>query len=677
MLKPSIPGGSWQRIIAGILAIIMTYAMVLPTSAQEAYQAQSNPGPRSLAHVVNVPGGEKLVSVEAANANIRELLRDMANQGGFNLILDPSVTGTITLELQNVSINHALSAITALAGIEILPRSENIYLAISKETATEKGLNRALTKMIKINYGNATQIAALLNTSLFAVENAALSSLGGSGGGAAGGGIGGGGSAGIGTIQKVKADPRTNSLIIIGSQRDIDLTEEAVAELDRPRDSKTFYLSYANAVDVASQLTSSVFNDGTQGLIFQNAAGGGGGGAGGGGSGGGMGAGSGGGGAGGGGLQSQQGPMQLPSTVRVQLEEIAEGQGANTIASGNGSSSTFSEDIVLRGSVKTTESVLVSPLGPIVVPDTRLNAVTVMGTAEQISVAERIIPILDAEPPQVSIEVSMVEITDEGVKEMGSRIGIADGRLQLGFNNEALSGLQQQAGIVTPAGTGLIGLPTNDPTDSQSFARSGGLFSTNPAVDAPNYLTQIEALVNNRRAKILANPTVVATHDTEAVISMVDEIIRRVTITVDGQTGTTTVETEIGEAGIVLDILPKIGEDNTISMRIRPSITTIRNVVTDAQGNITTLLTKRDVLAQSVRIKDGETLVLGGLIQDSRTNRSDKLPLLGDLPIVGALFRASTVSQERSEIVILLTPHIINKTRTTPPNYLSPLAKAP
>ncbi len=652
----------WVKATSLALVVLMLCSPL--SEAKSEYGLSANG--LSLSHEVRVPGGDKLVSVEAANASVRELLRDMSSQGGFNLILDPSIQGTITLELQNVSIDNALSAISNLVGIEILPRSANIFLAIAKDAAVEKGLNRRLTKMIKVKFGNATQIAALLNSSLFAIENAQLSQVGGSGGqgGGSGGGLG-GGSGGIGQFQKIKPDPRTNSLIIIGSQRDIDLAEAAVKQMDRPRLSRTFYLSYANALDVATQLTSSIYNDGTAGLLFQGGGGGSGGGAGG-------GQGGGAGGSAGGGAQSRSGPMQLPSSLRVQSEKVEEGSGINNLTGGDGSTSSFTGEITLRGTVKSTETVRVSPLGPIVVPDTRLNAVTVMGTAQQIQSAAELIPILDAAPPQVSIEVSMIEITEDGMKEFSTQQGIADGRLQLGFNNEPLAGLADPTGLA-PAGSGLIGLPSNDPNEAAAFARSGASFSSQPVVDDANFMFQLNGLVNSRRAKVLANPTIVATHDTESIISMVEEIIRRVNVTVDGQTGTTTIETELGEAGIVLDILPKVGEDGTVSMRIRPSITSIRSVIR-TNNNITTLLTKRDVLAQTVRIKDGQTLVLGGLVNESKIKRMEKLPFLGDLPIVGALFRASTNQHERSEVVILLTPHIIRKTKVTPVHYSDPLA---
>jgi type IV pilus assembly protein PilQ len=178
-------------------------------------------------------------------------------------------------------------------------------------------------------------------------------------------------------------------------------------------------------------------------------------------------------------------------------------------------------------------------------------------------------------------------------------------------------------------------------------------------------MIQLRSLLTQNKAKILANPTIVATHDSESIISIVDEVVRRITTTVD-PSGFSTQTVEIGEAGIVMDILPKIGEDGTINMRLRPSITSVLTQTEDTQGNLITLLSKRDMLTQNVRIRDGETLVLGGLIQQRDSMRTDRMPGVSDLPVVGAMFRASQKGSSRSELVMLITPHVVNHTRITP-----------
>lgn len=583
---------------------------------------------------INVPNGSVKVSFSADNDSIRSVLRDLSVQGGLNLMMDESVNGNVTIEMTNVTLNQALDSVAALGDLKILKQGGNIYLAISRQAAIEKGLDRQLSKVIPLSYTNAMRVAQTLNNSLFAPVNSAN---GGAGGGttAAAGATGG--------PQKAKADARTNSIILVGTAQDIELAEATIARMDVPRQSKTFYLSHANALDVATLLAGSAFNDGTGsfqvGSGTTSSSGG----------------------------SAAGGTTMNPTTVRVERTDIQEGTGINTFGSSGGggasgsTNSGLSSTVTLRGSVKTQDTASVSPDNALIVPDTRQNSITIMGTAEQIALAESLIPTFDAQLPQVSIEASLVEISDTNQKEFSTRWGIADGKLQFGFNNQPLSSV---------SGNGLIGLSTiSDPTDINSLARSGISFNTNPAVTRPDYAFAIRNLVTQGKAKILANPTIVATHDSESIISIVDEIVRRVVTTVD-QSGFATQTIEIGEAGIVMDILPKIGEDGTVNMRIRPSVTSVlrEEVVV---GNLVTLVSRRDLLSQNVRLRDGETLVIGGLIQEQSTTRNDKLPIAGDLPIVSAMFRASQRTGKRTELVLMITPHIISNLKLTPVNVSS------
>jgi general secretion pathway protein D len=618
-------------LVTLLIAVLATPALCpIPVMAQSLRLDQST----VIDGQVNIPNGEQLVSVSVANENIRTVLRNLSEKGGFNLVMDESVTGQVTVELNKVSINHAVQSVAALGDLKILKQSGNIFLAISRQMAQQKGLERQHSKIIPVSYTNATRIASVLNQSIFTDPAAA----GGAAVGAAGGGAG-------MMPQKATADARTNSIILVGTAQDIALGEATIARMDMPRQSKTFYLSNANALDVATLLAGSAFNDGTASFTL-------------GGSGGGA-AGSASGGAGGssGGAGGQA--MMVPASLRVERQDVQEGSGVNSFggSGGNGTSAGLSGSVTLRGFVKAQDSATVSPDSALIIPDTRQNAITILGTAEQIALAESMIPTFDAQLPQVSIEASLVEITDTDSKEFSTRLGIADGKLQFGFNNQALSAV---------SGNGLIGLSTTAPTDVSvsALARSGVSFNTSPAVTRPDYGFQIRNLISRNKAKILANPTVVATHDTESIISIVDEIVRRVVTTID-ENGFANQTVEIGEAGIVMDILPKIGEDGTITMRIRPSVTSVLREEL-VLGNLVTLLSKRDLLTQNVRIKDGETLVIGGLIQEQSIARGEKLPGVSSLPIVGAMFRASQQSGSRSELVLMITPHIINNTKLTP-----------
>lgn len=632
-----------KKVLVPFLVLMLAGTATCPPGfTQATYKDASLDETTSLDSVLALPNGGKKVSVSVTGENIRTVLHNLAAQGGFNLLMDESVAGNVTVELNNVSLNQAVQSVATLGDLLIIKQAGNIYLAISRQAAQDKGIARQLSKVIKIYYSNANRIANVLNQSIFADAN---NTANGTSGGSSSGGGGGGGSAN--SMQKVKADPRTNSIVIVGTEREIELAESAVTRLDVPRQSKTFYLSHSNALDIATMLASSIFNDGMSSVKLGTSA-------------------TSSSGSGSGGTSS------TPSTLRVERQDIQEGSGINNFggsSSGSQSTAGLSSTVTLRGTVKATDNLAVSPEGALIIPDTRQNAITIMGTAEQIAMAESLIPTLDAQLPQVAIEASLIEITDTGIKEISTNLGLADGKLQGGFNNTPISSVGQASPTLP---SGLIGMPTVDPTDTNNFGRSGIVFSTNPISKNTDYLAQIRTLITNNKAKILANPTVVATHDTESIISIVDEIVRRVTTQVD-PSGFSTQTVEIGEAGIVMDILPKIGEDGTINMRLRPSVTSVLSQSRDTQGNLITLLSKRDMLTQSVRIKDGQTLVIGGLIQQRDTMRNDRLPGASDLPIVGAMFRASQRNSRRSEIVLLITPHIVNNTKITPVNTVTPL----
>ena len=429
-----------KMLVPFLVLLLAGTATCPPGLAQAAYKDASLDETTQLDSIINLPGGGKTISLDVSNENIRSVLHDLSSQGGFNLVMDESVTGNITVSLNHVSLNQAVQSVSALGDLLVVKQSGGIYLAISRQAAQDKGIARQLSKVIKIYYSNANRIANVLNQSIFASAGASASGGSGTASGASAGGAAGGAS---GVIQKAKADPRTNTIVIVGTSREIELAEAAVAKLDVPRQSKTFYLSHSNALDVSTMLASSIFNDGLGTVKIGAATSSS--------SGGGTGA-----------------NTVSPSSVRVERQDIQEGSGINSFGGGSGSAgvtSGLSSTVMLRGFAKTSDTLSVSPEGALIIPDTRQNAITIMGTAEQIALAESLIPTLDAQLPQVAIEASLIEISDTGIKELSTRLGLADGKLQSGFNNTAVDSVGQTSSRLP---TGLIGMPTVDATDTNS-----------------------------------------------------------------------------------------------------------------------------------------------------------------------------------------------------------------
>ena len=115
-----------------------------------------------------------------------------------------------------------------------------------------------------------------------------------------------------------------------------------------------------------------------------------------------------------------------------------------------------------------------------------------------------------------------------------------------------------------------------------------------------------------------------------------------------------------------IEIIPFISQDGYVSLNMTPSFSTIKaqEYTNDAEVKgekiiAATLLQRRNLKLNNLRVKDGETLVIAGLIKESEKQTVTKLPVLGDLPLLGVFFRSSTNAKSKEELVIMVTPHIV------------------
>ena len=124
---------------------------------------------------------------------------------------------------------------------------------------------------------------------------------------------------------------------------------------------------------------------------------------------------------------------------------------------------------------------------------------------------------------------------------------------------------------------------------------------------------------------------------------------------------------ELGnDEGLKIEIIPFISQDGYVSLNMTPSFSTIKaqEYTNDAEVKgekiiAATLLQRRNLKLNNLRVKDGETLVIAGLIKESEKQTVTKLPVLGDLPLLGVFFRSSTNAKSKEELVIMVTPHIV------------------
>jgi type II secretory pathway component HofQ len=571
------------------------------------------------------------ISIDDDEISLRRVLRLIGNRANLNMILDKSVQGVISISLNEVTVKEALEYVRNLSGLYYQNKGDNILLVTTKEAAVEKGLTKNISKIVPVRYVNAKLISALLNSTIFSASGAS--------GGAPG--------SAVNASKKATPEFRTNSVILVGNDNDIRLAEELIDRIDIPRETKTFKINNAQVYEVAQMLQASVFNDGVTPFNGSSA-----------------GAGS-------------SDITTAPSGVDVAVETFEEGSGSsNEVQSASGSAGGGSQQtFTLRASKMVNQNVKISPDGPIIVPDSRTNTITLMGTIEQIALAESVIPSLDQKLPQVAIETSLVEIYENGTRMMQPMIGSQDGQFKFGFDNTANATTDAEApvagGINVPLG-GLFGLPTVVDRGAETTAFQ---WSTVPLTRSSQVLAQINAIIGAKKGRILANPTVIAVHNTEAVISITEEVVKAVVTTVVN--GIPQSQVELGEAGIILNILPKITGDGYVVLRVRPSVSTIAGQLKDPEGNVITLLNKRDFAVQETRVANGQTLSLGGLIQEKSRNDSGRIPMLANLPVLGALFKTSYTDNSRSELMMLVTPRIMEDSSPIISSRISSLMNDP
>ena len=152
----------------------------------------------------------------------------------------------------------------------------------------------------------------------------------------------------------------------------------------------------------------------------------------------------------------------------------------------------------------------------------------------------------------------------------------------------------------------------------------------------------------------------------QATVKLAQNVIESVKTEIDGDSGTRTITPVIVEAGLVLTVnVERIDDNGFVGLSVSPTVSSIGSTQEFDSGaganNILSLLSKREVSSGLIRLRDGQTLILSGIIQDSERSTISKVPILGDLPLLGSLFRSSTKDNERAEVIVLLTPEIIDE----------------
>jgi type IV pilus assembly protein PilQ len=317
--------------------------------------------------------------------------------------------------------------------------------------------------------------------------------------------------------------------------------------------------------------------------------------------------------------------------------------------------------------IKTQSGSLLSPRGSVAV-DERTNTLLLQDTSDRLGDIRRLVATLDIPVRQVLIEARIVIVNDDFERDLGARVGFTmvqpngngvvttsgtaaatDTIVGSAMSNSATTG--RPFPVTVPTGT--AGAPTrynvNLPVASPAGSFALGILGSNFLVDLELSAAQAET-----RAAVISSPRVITANQKEATIEQGTEIPYQQS----ASSGATTISFK--KAVLSLKVTPQITPDNRIILDLDVRNDSVGKVVVTSGGvNVPSIDTKE--ISTQVLVNDGQTVVLGGVLDTESRDSSTKVPFLGDVPILGNFFKTTTKVDNKNELLIFVTPKIVRE----------------
>ena len=625
----------YSLIGAGVATLALAATFSYATIANAQIQASiSKPALRteykntnsiSLDSSVNLNNGDQKISVSLRDSDLKQALRMIADKAGLNIIFHNSVNGTVTLDLVNVSLNDAFKMIMQASDLSFFI-DEGTLLVMTKDASLKSDVGKQNMMTIPIKYADSTKVAEFLNNNVFSTNRPGLSNN-----------------------KIVVTNPVNNELVIFGTKNDYLMAQKIVNKIDVAPKTVSYRVNHTTPKEMATLICQSLFPTASVG-------------------------------------DSESGSSTDSSsqdTKSGSLTGAAATLGGSSGSSGGpgglggSSSSTTEADTIslgegkvactMKGSVTANELTSLGGSALTVTYFPQKGTINIIGGSEaQAEMVKNFIVDNDKKQPQAYVEVQIVELSETGSKD---------------FQNDWT--------LITPFFSGTFGGGGLKNADLNPIFITGGNYAVNK-VDSEGSSTStvysrnhgkktlawtINYLIENGKGRMLANPKLIVTNGKKSVINLTSDYVKKVdeeVLTAGLGVGPAGVsrEYEIGDdCGILVELTPFISPDGYVTMNLTPSYAQEKpggqfESYSSAGNKVlaATLLQRRNLELSNVRIKDGETLVIGGLIQETESKKESKTPFLGDLPVIGSLFRSTTTTNEKSELVIMVTPRIIKDT---------------
>jgi type IV pilus assembly protein PilQ len=300
---------------------------------------------------------------------------------------------------------------------------------------------------------------------------------------------------------------------------------------------------------------------------------------------------------------------------------------------------------------------MLSPRGSLSI-DERTNTLLVQDTSENLADIRRLVQTLDVPVKQVLIEARIVIVSDTFERDLGARFGVSTAQ------QNGPGGLLSVSGNGTGAnsilGTGLGGASLTGTTLDNRYQVNTPAANTNGSIGISllggSYLVDLElsAAQNEGKSETISSPRIITANQKQATIMQGVEIPYQES----ASSGATT--TQFKDAVLKLKVTPLITPDNRVILDLDVSDDSVGQQVTSATGGSVPSIDTRQIVTQ-VLVNDGQTVVLGGILDTTKSKAANKVPFFGDIPFLGALFRSTTDINNKTELLIFITPKILRE----------------
>lgn len=544
------------------------------------------------------------ITLSLRDSDVKQVLRMFADKAGLNIIFKGDVKGNVTMDLVNTPINSAFDMV--LSSNDLAYTLKNNTLIITKSTDASS-VGKQEMAVIPVKYINAAQAAHFINSNIYSMRKPGLSSN-----------------------MIAASNPATNEVIIFGGDNDVKVARSVIAQIDKKPVVTSFKINHTTPAEMADMICTLLL-PGTGSFIPKTT-----------------------GGAAGVVTGAAAGDAGDNGSIELGKGTIACSSAVSNFAKNTSSKTTVKGE----EGVEASEVVSLQSYGITVAYYTQLGTVSVTGaTPQQVDMIREFIATNDRRQPQAYLEFSIIELNESGSREFNNEWSFISKHFSFNY-----SGNQTEVKPFRVLGHGYR--PTYGAVTAMDAEGNAISYNTHPSL-----VYALTLLLKNGKGRTISNPRIIVTNGQESVIDLTEDYVKTVTsqIVQGSYSNVPTVERtyEIGDdMGLKIMVTPFISPDGYVYLNVKPNYATLKKeeTTTNELGQedlAATLLRRSDLELKNIRIKDGDTLVIGGMMREQEIKNVGKVPFFGDIPGVGALFRSSSTTKEKYEMVILITPKII------------------